>query len=491
MIRLVLCLALIPAAAALPAARAGEAQDGPLTLVEEGKVYRKVNGEPITGRDVLDLVIESNWDKYLQAFVEYTVCEEELRERHESANDGEVEAELQALIDHYAKAMGVNPTEVKIEKLVREAGLPGGMAALRRQTRINLGMLRLLQKEKAVPAQARTWDRNFRTLLGERIEKLLARKGVERDPAKLGTGEAVRIGSRSCSRGEVRTYMADMLREMPMKELRERMEVLTFERVISGALKEAGVTLTEEDLTFHFSYLCRKKEAEVGVNGRLLVARDIKSLGLTPEQFLHDRRTKADAGITRLAKAPIGGTQLREEFAAHPERYSRTEKLVAHILVRVLDPDGRAYTPQWQAAGHDAVNEYAARVREERFAAAKPKIEALVAPAKADFAATAVKHSDDATTRMVGGAIGRVGKETVLVGNLDNTVRDEALKLKPGDMAGPIRSDFGWHLVKCLEKQDVTYEEAEERVYMQLIHEGRVKLTAKLTQNAKIEEKAE
>lgn len=490
--RLALCCALLPVAPA-PAGQP-EPENAPLVTLEDGKIYRTVNGEPITGREVLDLVLEQSWKKQLPLFIEYALCEEEIQAAGIAVGESEVEAELQALVDRYAKEMRLNPAELKIEKLAREIGLSGGLAALRRHTRANLGWLRLMQKtqkEKAPAAAAltHTWDPGFEGLVRAHVEKLLAQKGVEHDPKKLGAGEAVRIGSRSYSRDEVRNFLAPQLSQLSLPALREKLEILSLEKLARRALKEKGLELSEEDLQFHFSYLCRKKEAETGVNGRMVIAQDLQGMGLTPEEFLHDRRFKCDACLTRLARAPIRQKQLLQEFEAHPEKYKRAENLVAHILIRVLDPDGRPYSPFWKAPGHEHLNEYAARCREERFAAAKPKIEGLLPLARQNFEEAARKNSEDSATNMIGGVIGRIGRDTSLVLNCDDAVRDAALALKPGEVSGPVRSAYGWHLVKCLEKQEVTYDEAAERVYLQLIYEAREKLTNTLLQTAKIEDK--
>lgn len=463
--------------------------DAPLVPLEDGRVYRKVNGEPITGRDVLDLLLEESWRKHLSAFVEYTLCAEEVQGRKIVVSDAEVEAELQQMVDRYAREMRLDPANVKLEDLTRQAGLPGGLVWLRGQTRINLGLLRIMQQEKGAGAPAHTWEAGFKEWVRQRLEKLVAQQGVERDPRKLGGGEAVRIGSRSHSRDEVRNFLAEQLGKLPLPEVRKRLEILTLEKLVQQALKGKGLELTEDDLSFHFSYLCRRKEAETGVSGRMVLAQDLQAMGMTPEEFVHDRRFRSDAGITRLAKAPIRQKQLKAEFEAQPEKYKRAENLVAHILIRVLDPDGRPYTPLWKTAGHDQINEYVARCREEQFAAAKPKIEGLLPLAKQDFEGTAKKHSEDSWTNLIGGVIGRIGKDTILVRNADNAVRDAAVALKPGEVSGPVRSAFGWHLLKCLEKQDVTYEEAEERVYLQLICEAREKLSNTMMQTARIEDR--
>ncbi|HYF49592.1 MAG TPA: peptidylprolyl isomerase, partial [Planctomycetota bacterium] len=267
--------------------------------------------------------------------------------------------------------------------------------------------------------------------------------------------------------------------------------ILSLERTAAAQMKQKGIELKEADREFHFSYLCRLYERETGVPGRVMLRNELEKVGKTPEQFLASRLFKYDASITMLAKAPIRQQQLKDEFAAHPERYKRSENLVAHILIRVLDPEGRPYTNNWKSPGHEAVNAYVAKMREQQFTATKPKIEALVAAAKQDWEATVKRASEDPISAKVGGLIGRIGPATVVFPPCDASVRDAAVKLKPGEMSEPIRSDFGWHLLKCLEKQDVTFDEAAESVYLNLIQQGRKKIDAELRGAMKVEDKVD
>src|SRR6185503_12475607 len=100
--------------------------------------------------------------------------------------------------------------------------------------------------------------------------------------------------------------------------------------------------------------------------------------------------------------------------------------------------------------------------------------------------AVAKKYSEDNQTKPVGGKIGRIGEQTILMPPCDNSVRESALKLKPGEISAAVRSNYGWHLLKCLEKQDVSFDEAVQRVYTNLIHANKLKLQDTLFNTAKI-----
>ena len=133
------------------------------------------------------------------------------------------------------------------------------------------------------------------------------------------------------------------------------------------------------------------------------------------------------------------------------------------------------------------MNAYAGSAREDAFQSAKTKIDGLVPLAKENFDETARKYSDDPTKR-ANGLIGRIGKDTIPARPLDKNAIEAAVKLKPGEVSEPVRSAYGWHIFKCLEKQDVTFEEVEERVYLTLIVEARDALFSSF-KNVKIEDK--
>ncbi|HYF51637.1 MAG TPA: hypothetical protein VEJ63_19640, partial [Planctomycetota bacterium] len=174
--------------------------DEPIKIIEDTKTYRIVNGEPILGRDVLDLVLEDHWDTQLQAFIEHQLRTDEISSANITIGDQEVDAELQNLLNAQAKRMGVDPKDLKIEEIVRKGGVVGGIATLKRNVRENIGMLRLLQKEKKLPADISVADRLFQEAMRERLDKRIAEKGVVTNPKRLGGGEACRIGARGFSK---------------------------------------------------------------------------------------------------------------------------------------------------------------------------------------------------------------------------------------------------------------------------------------------------
>lgn len=129
---------------------------------------------------------------------------------------------------------------------------------------------------------------------------------------------------------------------------------------------------------------------------------------------------------------------LRARYEQEKSRYAAAEeRLASHILVRV--PEGG------DAAAQKAAQDKAAK---------------LAADAKApgaDFAALARANSDDAGSKATGGDLGWVGKG-MMVGPFENAL----FAMKTGEVSGPIKSDFGWHVIQLRELKSGTQQPFEQ-----------------------------
>lgn len=464
-------------------ARAENANDDPLLRIDEGKVYRLVNGEPIMGSEVLDVLVENRWVENLTSFIDYAIRREAVDKAKIDVPRAETDAELRRVLKTAARGLGGTLEEV-------ETNFGGGVVqALRRSVEADLGLLKIFQRDNKLTADAKTDSKAFLDRKKAFLEHEVKLSGVITDPKDLGVGEAVRIGSKKYPRDEVRKFILEAEGQVQKSELEKILHQLTIQKLVETAAKEEGLKLSDDDRNFHFSFLARLKEMELGVPGRSVMMQAIQANKMTVEQYLHCRLFSWDALATMIVRKSIRLPDLKKEYAANPELYKTQENLCAHIFVQVLDPDGHPYQIQWQADGHPAINSFVDGRREAQFEAAKSKIDGLEPLAKADFEETARKYSDDTVTRKAGGLLGRIGERAIPVRPLDTNVVKAVMKLKPGEISAPVRSAYGWHILKCLEKQDVTFEEVEERVYVMLLHNRRDDLINKqLIERAKIEE---
>lgn len=129
---------------------------------------------------------------------------------------------------------------------------------------------------------------------------------------------------------------------------------------------------------------------------------------------------------------------LRRRYEQEQNRFAAAEqRLASHILVRV--PEGA------DAAAVEA---------------ARKKAEALAAQARApgaDFAALARANSDDEGSKAGGGDLGWVTRG-LMVGPFE----DALFGMKPGEIAGPVRTDFGWHVIQLRDLQAGAQESFEQ-----------------------------
>lgn len=127
------------------------------------------------------------------------------------------------------------------------------------------------------------------------------------------------------------------------------------------------------------------------------------------------------------------------------------EQLLAHYQAHLED-----YTQQEQVqARHILVNTNATRDA----AAAAALIEQIKARVTAgeDFAALANEFSDDVSNRERGGDLGFFGR-----GRMVKAFEDAAFGAAPGDLVGPVQTQFGVHLIQVVEKREQRVRPLEE-----------------------------
>ena len=125
-----------------------------------------------------------------------------------------------------------------------------------------------------------------------------------------------------------------------------------------------------------------------------------------------------------LPAPAVDEAALRKRYQEQIAKYSSAEKReVAHILVAV-----------------------AANASDADKKAAEAKARRLAAEAKApgaDFAALASASSDDAGSKASGGSLGLITK-----GGMPGAFDDTAFAMQAGEVRGPVKTDFGWHIIK-------------------------------------------
>jgi peptidyl-prolyl cis-trans isomerase D len=166
------------------------------------------------------------------------------------------------------------------------------------------------------------------------------------------------------------------------------------------------------------------------------------------EEFrLPERRRVSFLLVDPLALEPtvaVGEEEIAAYYDDNREEYTQEEQVRArHILLRVNE-DSEA----------SAV--------EARLLEIRSRIEA-----GEDFAALAGELSDDPGSKARGGDLGFFGR-----GAMVGAFEDAAFGGAPGELVGPIRTNFGYHLIEVVEKQaggTRSLEETRDEIYSSLV----------------------
>ena len=155
------------------------------------------------------------------------------------------------------------------------------------------------------------------------------------------------------------------------------------------------------------------------------------------------RRIEDAAGAEFDARKDKMLAKAREEYVVHKDRYRASEEVkVSHILFDTRTHDADAALSRADEARAKLV-------------------------AGADFAALAKEVSDDRTARENGGELGWFGR-----GRMDPDFTNAAFALKSvGDLSEPVRSRFGYHLIRLEGRQparQLSFDEVKDRIMADL-----------------------
>lgn len=161
----------------------------------------------------------------------------------------------------------------------------------------------------------------------------------------------------------------------------------------------------------------------------------------------------------------VSDGDIKAYYEEHAKQYTSTEQVVLQYIelkkegffkqVKVKDADLQALY-QKEIAGLSEQRRAAHILIEvndkQSDAQAKAKIDALAAELKAgkDFAALAKFSSDDTASKDNGGDLGFAGP-----GVYEKGFEDALFALKAGEISVPVRTSYGWHLIKLLGVQPV------------------------------------
>lgn len=152
---------------------------------------------------------------------------------------------------------------------------------------------------------------------------------------------------------------------------------------------------------------------------------------------------------------------VRTRFGYHiikvaDRRTARGQVKVAHIMMRSTDQD----TPEKQATVEE-------RIRE---------VHGQLVSGRLTFTDAALKYSEDESSNTKGGELPMFG-----TGKMIEEFEDAAFGLQNvDDVSAPIKSRYGWHIIKLIEKQPLaTYDAAKAELKNKISRDSRAEITQK------------
>ena len=156
-----------------------------------------------------------------------------------------------------------------------------------------------------------------------------------------------------------------------------------------------------------------------------------RSLGQMPTLFVEPLKSLQPGDISELIRSPSGFHIIKLIEQRGGERYVVKQTRVRHIL---LKPDAL----QSDAETRVRLQQLAQRIRGGE-----------------DFATLAKANSQDTLSAAKSGDLGWVNP-----GDLVPEFEETMDKLGPGQLSGPFKSQFGWHILEVMERRD--YDSTEE-----------------------------
>ena len=119
--------------------------------------------------------------------------------------------------------------------------------------------------------------------------------------------------------------------------------------------------------------------------------------------------------------------------------------------------------------------------------AAEDKIKAVIARLNKgeDFAKVATEVTEDPSGKANGGDLGFFTKDQMVP-----EFADTAFSLEPGKISAPVKTQFGWHVIKVEEKRTKplpTFDEVKPQIESFLTRKAQAELVTKLREGAKVE----
>ncbi|MCB4770766.1 peptidylprolyl isomerase [Ancylobacter sp. Lp-2] len=179
------------------------------------------------------------------------------------------------------------------------------------------------------------------------------------------------------------------------------------------------------------------------------------------------KRVLMQAALEQAAKAALTDAALKQTYEEALKQQKPEEEVHArHILFRA-DPNDKAASE----AAEKKAKDVEARLKKGE-----------------DFAKLAGELTEDPSGKKDGGDLGFFTKDQMVP-----EFAEKAFSMKPGDVSDPVKTQFGWHVIKVEEKREKplpTFDEVRPQIEQYLVQKAQAETVQKTRDAAKVEKTA-
>ncbi len=378
-----------------------------------------VNNEVVTQARLLEFLLNANLQQAMENLVLANVLELELVKNGIAIDDAEIATERDAIVAR------ISPGR-KVDDLIRDGVF--SEFEINRQARMARGWDKIVWKKQNIPEEKRTEQGNpmIRSIFMRQAiaDYEVRRRGTEPAPAP---GLVAQITQKD-GKGPTINVTADQSIDFLM-----------------GLVKPGALTTAAEDLIQSVIVAQELKKANAVVDESEIEGWVQKQMQRYPPPFdwptiLKMKGTSMDAerermrrivGWKKCSQAVIKDEDVEAFLQSNLDYFNGRNVNVSHILFATRDlASGLDFAAEVQTKAKEGAESVSMKAREG-----------------VDFGWLAENYSEDTSTKNAKGLMTTPIKKWG--GGLDPAFQKAAYALKPGEISAPIKSQFGWHVIRC------------------------------------------
>ncbi len=263
---------------------------------------------------------------------------------------------------------------------------------------------------------------------------------------------------------------------------------LIIKALLDEEIAKRGIKVTNDDVEEAIKTIVDK------VGSKEQLDKILKQNGMTAGDFKKDlkEQVKMKKLAESLGSSDVSDAEIKDFYNKNLDKFKYPEKVrAAHILISVNPNELTEIVKSDPANKNLSEAEVKAKV-DEQIKAKEAKAKDLFAKVKNDpssFAKIAKENSEDPTTAEKGGELGFFAKNEMVP-----PFADAAFKAKPNTVVGPVKTQFGYHIIMVTDRMAAgqePFEKVKSSIKEYLVNQKQLKyiddLVESLKKNAKIE----